>query len=143
MLTTKIKTCRAAVNATTDWTTDVAIVRAPSTGSVVKFKVRLTNDFINNSTSSYDVSKVGIYRYNLLRHSTGNMPEVIGDLSTPYTEREYSREAIPSGTGTHPGGLVGDRVVKTTPVVGSPLGWRCTVAGTGGGAGTWVAEANL
>lgn len=35
---------------------------------------------------------------------------------------------------------VGDRVQQSTPVVGNPKGWVCTVAGT---PGTWVSEGNL
>lgn len=35
---------------------------------------------------------------------------------------------------------VGDICVNSTPVVGQPKGWRCTVAGT---PGTWVSEGNL
>jgi hypothetical protein len=35
---------------------------------------------------------------------------------------------------------VGDMIFKTTPVVGQPKGWRCTVAGT---PGTWVTMGNL
>lgn len=35
---------------------------------------------------------------------------------------------------------VGDVCVNSTPVVGQPKGWRCTVAGT---PGTWVSEGNL
>ena len=35
---------------------------------------------------------------------------------------------------------VGDRVIQSVPVVGSPKGWRCTVAGN---PGTWVSEGNL
>jgi hypothetical protein len=34
----------------------------------------------------------------------------------------------------------GDRVYNVTPTVGSPKGWRCTVAGS---PGTWVSEGNL
>lgn len=36
--------------------------------------------------------------------------------------------------------VVGDKVVRRPPVVGSPKGWVCTVAGT---PGTWVSEGNL
>lgn len=36
--------------------------------------------------------------------------------------------------------LVGDTVWNVTPVVGQPVGWKCTVAGS---PGTWVAMANL
>jgi hypothetical protein len=35
---------------------------------------------------------------------------------------------------------VGDRVISRNPVVGSPKGWVCTVAGA---PGTWVSEGNL
>ena len=35
---------------------------------------------------------------------------------------------------------VGDRIEQSVPVVGSPKGWRCTVAGN---PGTWVSEGNL
>ncbi|HSG62984.1 MAG TPA: hypothetical protein VLA24_16285, partial [Pseudomonadales bacterium] len=35
---------------------------------------------------------------------------------------------------------VGDRVQQSTPVVGQPKGWVCTVAGT---PGTWISEGNL
>lgn len=35
---------------------------------------------------------------------------------------------------------VGDRIVKSVPVVGQPKSWVCTVAGT---PGTWVSEGNL
>jgi hypothetical protein len=38
---------------------------------------------------------------------------------------------------------VGDTIIKRTPVVGQPLGWKCTVAGSGSSPGTWVALANL
>jgi hypothetical protein len=35
---------------------------------------------------------------------------------------------------------IGDRSVNSTPVVGQPKGWACTVAGA---PGTWVSEGNL
>lgn len=35
---------------------------------------------------------------------------------------------------------VGDRIIKSIPVVGEQKGWRCTVAGR---PGTWVSEGNL
>lgn len=35
---------------------------------------------------------------------------------------------------------VGDWVINSSPAVGSPKGWKCTVAGT---PGTWVSEGNL
>jgi hypothetical protein len=36
--------------------------------------------------------------------------------------------------------IIGDRAQQATPVVGSPKGWVCTVAGN---PGTWVSEGNL
>lgn len=45
--------------------------------------------------------------------------------------------AAAPGTGTW---AVGDRVEQSVPAVGSPKGWRCTVAGS---PGTWVSEGNL
>lgn len=35
---------------------------------------------------------------------------------------------------------VGDRVIQSSPAVGSPKGWMCTLAGS---PGTWVSEGNL
>lgn len=45
--------------------------------------------------------------------------------------------AVIPASGTH---AVGDKRVMSVPAVGSPKGWRCTVAGT---SGTWVSEGNL
>jgi hypothetical protein len=36
--------------------------------------------------------------------------------------------------------IAGDKVINSTPAVGQPKGWICTVAGT---PGTWVSEGNL
>jgi parallel beta helix pectate lyase-like protein len=49
---------------------------------------------------------------------------------------EWQSNAAP-GSGTW---AVGDRTEQSVPAVGSPKGWRCTVAGT---PGTWVSEDNL
>ena len=51
-------------------------------------------------------------------------------------EGQYYSAAIPT-TGTW---AVGQRVIKSVPVVGQPKAWVCTVAGT---PGTWVSEGNL
>ena len=50
--------------------------------------------------------------------------------------RVYFDTAAPT-TGTW---AVGDKVINSTPVVGQPKGWVCTVAGL---PGTWVSEGNL
>jgi hypothetical protein len=52
------------------------------------------------------------------------------------TISEYQGTAIPT-VGTF---AVGDRVWNSTPAVGSPKSWVCTVAGT---QGTWVSEGEL
>lgn len=56
----------------------------------------------------------------------------------------YSASASASPSGLAPYSTmtwaVGDKFDTTTPVVGQPTGWYCTVAGT---PGTWVALANL
>lgn len=53
----------------------------------------------------------------------------------PYI-RIFCESAAPT-TGTY---AVGDRVLNSTPAVGQPKGWICTVAGT---PGTWISEGNL
>jgi hypothetical protein len=60
--------------------------------------------------------------------------KIAGGLGNRY--RQYYASAEPA-TGTW---NVGDRVFNSTPVVGQPKGWICTVAGT---PGTWVSEGNL
>lgn len=52
------------------------------------------------------------------------------------TKREFEGTTTPA-TGTY---LLGDRVWNSTPVVGQPKSWVCTVAGT---PGTWTSEGNL
>lgn len=60
--------------------------------------------------------------------------EAIGGIGGRY--RSYYGIAAPAA-GTW---AVGDQIVNSVPSVGSPKGWRCTVAGT---PGTWVSEGNL
>jgi hypothetical protein len=54
----------------------------------------------------------------------------------------YGTILIVAGTAAPTTGTwaVGDRCINSTPVVGQPKGWACTVAGT---PGTWVSEGNL
>lgn len=54
----------------------------------------------------------------------------------PNNRRVFQRAAAPT-TGTY---LVGDRTVNSSPAVGQPKAWVCTVAGT---PGTWTSEGNL
>lgn len=51
-----------------------------------------------------------------------------------------SNTVIPTSDPTVGTWAVGDRVFNSTPVVGQPKSWVCTVAGT---PGTWVSEGNL
>lgn len=63
--------------------------------------------------------------------NSGEFPVLAGNIP-----REIYQTASPA-TGTW---SVGDTCWNGTPVVGQPIGWKCTVAGT---PGTWVAMANL
>lgn len=66
----------------------------------------------------------------------------LGGFSVAYIAQRFGDNiyfqagAVPS-VGTW---AVGDRAQQSTPAVGSPKGWMCTVAGT---PGTWVSEGNL
>ena len=73
------------------------------------------------------------------------MPEVIGALSKPVTQKDYIRSTVFLGTNQGYGGMfVGERIIAETPVVGSPKAWSCTViASSVGFAGTIVSEGNL
>jgi hypothetical protein len=57
-------------------------------------------------------------------------------------QRVFYSSGIPSGTvpWSTSAWIVGDRALNSAPVIGSPKGWLCTVAGT---PGTWVSEGNL
>lgn len=50
------------------------------------------------------------------------------------------KEAFGHSTNNAGYAAVGDRIEQTVPAIGSPRGWRCTVAGN---PGTWVSEGNL
>jgi hypothetical protein len=77
---------------------------------------------------------------------TGTMTGSIVDETNKVTARiENDGGTIISQYGNASGAAgniwaVGDRVIQSIPVVGSPKGWRCTVAGA---PGTWVSEGNL
>jgi hypothetical protein len=57
-------------------------------------------------------------------------PRTITSLNSPAVTAPWSTKAW----------NVGDRAIRSTPVVGSPKAWSCTVAGT---PGTWVSEGVL
>jgi parallel beta-helix repeat protein len=77
-----------------------------------------------NTASYYDKTNVG----------TGNGAGMVNG-GTSLTVEQQGNAAPAAGTWA-----VGDRIEQSVPVVGSPKGWRCTVAGT---PGTWVSEGNL
>lgn len=66
---------------------------------------------------------------------TNNINGTITNAATGL-KTEFFAAVVPA-TGT---AAVGDRAEMSIPVVGSPKGWRCTVAGT---PGTWVSEGAL
>jgi hypothetical protein len=63
-------------------------------------------------------------------------------VGTTAAQRIFYSSGIPSGTvpWSTSAWIVGDRAFNSAPVIGSPKGWLCTVAGT---PGTWVSEGNL
>lgn len=77
---------------------------------------------VTNNTGDCSVNTVSGYRLAQWNNTTG-----------PITT--YNTGAPGFGTWK-----VGDRVFNSTPAVGSPKSWVCTVAGT---PGTWVSEGNL
>lgn len=141
---TIVKTNRGPVNVSGDWTNDVAIVQAPPLAVTVKF--RITNSFASTYVGNLDVSSVGLFRFNLLplNAGLGNMNKVVGDLSRPVTQRDFLRSTVFLGTNeTYGGCFVGERIIRTTPVVGQPKAWSCTAVGATGFSGTLVSEGNL
>jgi hypothetical protein len=141
---TIVKTNRGPVNVAGDWTNDVAVVTAPALATTVKF--RITNSFSSTYVGNLDVASVGLFRFNLLplNAGLGNMNKVIGDLSENVVKKDFYRSAAFLGTDqTYGGCFVGERVILTTPVVGQPKAWACTVVGATGFAGTLVSEGNL
>ena len=63
-------------------------------------------------------------------------------VGTTAPQRIFYSSGIPSATvpWSTSAWIVGDRAFVSAPVIGSPKGWLCTVAGT---PGTWVSEGNL
>jgi hypothetical protein len=58
-------------------------------------------------------------------------------IAQRFGDKIYFQSAAVPTVGTW---IIGDRAQQTTPAVGSPKGWMCTVAGN---PGTWVSEGNL
>ena len=78
---------------------------------------------------SNNLAHAGAYQGMLVRSTgvtSGTKPDII----------QVTAAAVPT-TGTW---VVGDYVKNSTPSVGQPTGWYCTVAGT---PGTWVSEGDL
>ena len=142
---TIVKVNRGPVNVAGGWTNDVAIVQAPALATHVKF--RMTNSFASTYVGELDIASVGLFRFDLdqTAQGLGDMPEVIGTLSKPVTQKDYIRSTVFLGTNQGYGGMfVGERIIAETPVVGSPKAWSCTViASSVGFAGTIVSEGNL
>ncbi len=85
-----------------------------------------------------------------INDSSGTVKVLDNDLKEVLSGNKYTltnvlyqnRLNIYSGTAAPVSGtfLLGDRVVNTSPAVGQPKSWACTVAGT---PGTWVSEGAL
>lgn len=99
--------------------------------------LRITNNTIESISYGVITTANGgnaTLRSNAIANCTTPLTLKSGDLLENATN--YEMTASPS-TGTW---RVGDRVWNSTPTVGQPIGWICTVAGS---PGTWVALANL
>lgn len=70
----------------------------------------------------------------LVTSSNGRMSPLSDTVGV--SKQMYWASGVPT-TGTY---AVGDKLFNSTPSVGNPRGWVCTVAGT---PGTWVSEGNL
>jgi len=72
---------------------------------------------------------------------TSGWPAFYEGLCKDETRVEIEGTGPPtSGRGIQQTWVVGDTIINSNPAVGSPMFWKCTVAGT---PGTWVASANL
>lgn len=80
------------------------------------------NQFVNVTTSTSGAALGG---------------STVGYLAQRFGTKIYFQAAAVPAVGTW---VQGDRAYQSTPVVGQPKGWFCTVAGT---PGTWVSEGNL
>lgn len=81
----------------------------------------------------------------LMSNNVGNIP-LAGNTGTTGTPWAYQMNGNKFKTAYFPqppttsAWIVGDRILNSTPAVGQPKSWVCTVAGT---PGTWVSEGNL
>ena len=91
----------------------------------------VTADFLNGAVNANDLF---ISNVNASYTGISNYPYKMSILSNG--QKQVSATAAPT-TSTW---AVGDICVNSTPVVGQPKGWMCTVAGS---PGTWVSQGNL
>jgi hypothetical protein len=106
---------------TTDWTTFTSYFIWPTSGTI-QFGV----------SKSTTVSSV--YFANPILQEVGASYPNASALIKPQVTFRYT------GIPTAGDWLLGDTIMNSTPALGQPAGWMCTVAGT---PGTWQAMANL
>ena len=131
-----------------------------SSGTLAGLTATLTSGALTATiTAGTTAQKAAIYPGSFIDIGASgilSVSEVVGDtiyLRAAYSGATQTTQAISyhaptiiktSKFGTDPTGIrsgtVGDRVINTTPTVGQPKSWVCTVAGT---PGTWVSEGNL
>ena len=93
----------------------------------------------NEKFASSAITTFGINTHKLFRPFQNNSAWKF-PINTAQNAVFYSGE-VPTGVNYAAATwAVGDTVYNSFPAVGSPIGWKCTVAGT---PGTWVAMANL
>jgi hypothetical protein len=109
-------------------------------------KWALYDDAALNNFGVYDwtaaAMRLRIYAGTGLTEVTKGL-RVVGDaLFPPKTDLTAQSAGIYYGTAAPASGTftIGSRVLNSTPAVGQPKGWICTVSGT---PGTWVSEGNL
>jgi polygalacturonase len=114
--------------------------------------IRLTSDFCTSTARVELVNNLITATNPVYATVAASNPNIAvsGQVAAPSLTAGNMLRSLPGPTGaveswgtaapTAGTWAVGDHVRNTTPAVGQPKGWYCTVAGT---PGTWVSEGNL
>jgi hypothetical protein len=94
------------------------------------------NSFISSDAANPVIFFVGSNTGSIFSETNSIVGRVSNDSGSGVIVSQYGNTAPVGGNTWN----IGDRVIQSVPVVGSPKSWRCTVAGT---PGTWVSEGNL
>lgn len=97
-------------------------------------RTRMSNNRFNSTTGALGPIFTGVNTGSFM-DAACTYATVMENSGTGVIVEQYANAAPVTGYWA-----VGDRIIQSVPVVGSPKGWRCTVAGN---PGTWVSEGNL